>query len=189
MKMNCMVCQMSFFPLIWFEIFKFPTPRKATGPSSWVLWEWYGTIQLQVHERVLCFAYTTRFYSVSEVRMHAWFRPTATRGSQHCYKYDHAWVAKTVREWSWLPQECYANNAYSVYCAVATTSTSTKHTCDCYIVTIVIVILHYSLCCSALIHGFNQPCTGKMMCVVHLELCTVTNAWLKPLYCMWCAWL
>jgi len=32
---------------------------------------------------------TTRFYSVSEVLIHVWFRPMATRGSQRGYKYDH----------------------------------------------------------------------------------------------------
>jgi len=43
-------------------------------------------------------------------------------------------------------------------CAVAATSTSTKYTSDCYIVTIVIVMLYYCLC-------FNA--------------CTVTHAWLE----------
>jgi len=33
---------------------------------------------------------TTRFYSVSEVQIHAWFRPMATHGSQRGYKYNHA---------------------------------------------------------------------------------------------------
>jgi len=28
-------------------------------------------------------------YSVSEEQIHVWFRPTATRGSQRGYKYDH----------------------------------------------------------------------------------------------------
>jgi len=31
----------------------------------------------------------TRFYSVSEIQIHAWFRPMATRGSQCGYKSDH----------------------------------------------------------------------------------------------------
>jgi len=38
----------------------------------------------------------THFYSVSEVQIHAWFRPTATRGSQHGYKYYHVGIAKAV---------------------------------------------------------------------------------------------
>jgi len=45
---------------------------------------------------------TTHFYSVSEVQIHAWFRPTATRGSQRGYKYDLACVAKAFLFHAWV---------------------------------------------------------------------------------------
>jgi len=56
----------------------------------------YSTAQLQLHTVCDFLHGTTRFYSVSEVQIHAWFGPTATCGSHSGYKYDHACVAKAV---------------------------------------------------------------------------------------------
>jgi len=108
----------------------------------------------------------THFYNVSEVQIHAWFRPTVTHGSQRGYKYDNMWVAK-VHAWVVLITTgvlyVLTTREYTVIitqaCAVATTSTSTKHTGDCYIVTIMIVMLYYCMCCNT---------------------CTVTHVWLEP---------
>jgi len=48
------------------------------------------------HMRVIFSVVYYTFYSVSEVQIHAWFKPMATRGSQRGYKYYHACVAKAV---------------------------------------------------------------------------------------------
>jgi len=42
------------------------------------------------HMSVIFLRGTTCFYRVSEVQIHAWFRPTATRVFQRGCKYDHA---------------------------------------------------------------------------------------------------
>jgi len=112
---------------------------------------------------------TTCFYSMSEVHIHAWFRSTATCGSQHGYKYDHAWVGKAVLvhacvvlitrgvlyQWRMSIQSLLHGRVLRI----TTTSTSTKHTCDIYIVTI--------MCCNA---------------------CTLTHTWLEPTL-KWRVWL
>jgi len=127
----------------------------------------------------------THFYNVSEVQIHA------------SHKYDNTWVAK-VHAWVVLitTRVLYVptTREYTVIitqaCAIAKNSTSTKHTHDCYIVTIVIVVQYYYTACVEipaqwLTCGLNQPCTGKETHVVHLGLCMVTNARLKLLYCKW----
>jgi len=76
---------------------------------------------------------TTR---LSEDQIHAWFRPTATCGSQRGYKYDHAWVAKAVLVHPWvvlittgvLYQRCVSILSLLHGHVLATTSTSAKNT-------------------------------------------------------------
>jgi len=144
------------------------------------------------------FTWFTRFYTMSEVQIHAWFRPTATCGSQRCYKYNHAWVAKVVLVHVWvvlittgvLYQWCGVSTQSLLHARVlATTSTSTKNT--------LVIVIWDTLCCTTVcvamsvqwLMGLNQPCTGEVVDVDHLGQCMATNVWFKPLYCKWCAWL
>jgi len=79
---------------------------------------------------------TTRFYSLSEVQIHAWFRPMATHGSQRGYKYDHVWVAEAVLVHAWvvlittgvLYQRCVSIQSLLHGSVLATTSKSTWNT-------------------------------------------------------------
>jgi len=57
------------------------------------LYTWYCPVTI-AH---MCVIFRVHFYSVSKVQIHGWFRPTATRGSQRGYKYDHMRVAKAAR--------------------------------------------------------------------------------------------
>jgi len=72
--------------------------------SVFKLLEYAGTLLCSYNCTHTCdFSHgTTHFYSVSKVQIHAWFRPTATRGCQCGYKYDHAWVAEAVVVHAWV---------------------------------------------------------------------------------------
>jgi len=108
---------------------------------------------------------TIHFYSVSEVQIHAWFRPMATRGSQRGCKYYHACIAKAVLFHAWVVlittivlYQCRMSIQSLLHRRVlATTSTSTKNT-------LVIVIWDSITFCVAMsvqwLTGLNQPCTG-----------------------------
>jgi len=128
---------------------------------------------------------TPRFYSVSEVQIHAWFRPMATRGSQRGCKYYHACVAKAVLFHAWVVL-ITMGVLYQRHVSIQSLLhrrvfwTSTKNT-------LMIVVWDSTTFCVEKsvqwLTGLNQPCTGKVMGVAHFGQCMATNVWLKPLYC------